>query len=167
MLSGAALNAAGNPEGSMGIASGDADNDGDEDLFVTNIIGETFALYENDGKATFEDARSRWGLAQPTAAFTGFGTDWIDYDNDGALDLFATNGAVNVMESQRGQPAPFRMKNLLFHNGGSRRFVDVSARGGAGVRARSDRPRRGVRRHRQRWRHRYRGRRTTTARCGC
>ena len=83
VLSGAALNAAGNPEGSMGIASGDADNDGDEDLFVTNIIGETFALYENDGKANFEDARSRWGLAQPTAPFTGFGTEWIDYDNDG------------------------------------------------------------------------------------
>ena len=114
----------------MGIASGDADNDGDEDLFVTNIIGETFALYENDGKANFEDARSRWGLAQPTASFTGFGTEWIDYDNDGALDLFATNGAVNVIESQRGQPAPFRMKNLLFHNGGTRRFVDVSGEAG-------------------------------------
>jgi enediyne biosynthesis protein E4 len=130
VLSGAALNAAGNPEGSMGIASGDADNDGDEDLFVTNIIGETFALYENDGKANFEDARSRWGLAQPTASFTGFGTEWIDYDNDSALDLFATNGAVNVVESQRGQPSPFRMKNLLFHNGGTRRFANVSGEAG-------------------------------------
>ena len=66
--------------------------------------------------ATFEDVRTRWGVAQPTAAFTGFGTDWIDYDNDGWLDLFMTNGAVNIVESQRGQPAPFRMKNLLFHN---------------------------------------------------
>ncbi len=116
VLSGVAFNAAGNPEGSMGIASGDVDADGDEDLFVTNIIGETFALYENDGRGTFEDARTRWGVAQPTAAFTGFGTDWIDYDNDGWLDLFVTNGAVNIIESQRGQPVPFRMKNLLFHN---------------------------------------------------
>ena len=130
VLSGAALNAAGNPEGSMGIASGDADNDGDEDLFVTNIIGETFALYENDGKANFEDARSRWGVAQPTAAFTGFGTEWLDYDNDGVLDLFATNGAVNVMEAQRRQPSPFRMKNLLFHNGGTRRLANVSGEAG-------------------------------------
>ena len=48
-LSGSALNAAGNPEGSMGVASGDYDRDGDEDLFVTNIIAETFALYANDG----------------------------------------------------------------------------------------------------------------------
>ena len=129
VLSGAAFNAAGNPEGSMGIASGDPDNDGDEDLFVTNLIGETFVLYQNDGKAGFEDARVRWGVARPTAASTGFGTEWIDYDNDGALDLFATNGAVNVLESQRGQPSPFRMKNLLFHNGG-RRFADVSGEAG-------------------------------------
>ena len=60
--------------------------------------------------------RTRWGVAQPTAAFTGFGTDWIDYDNDGWLDLFVANGAVNIIESQRGQPVPFRMKNLLFRN---------------------------------------------------
>ena len=55
MLSGAAVNAAGNPEGSMGIASGDFDQDGDEDIFITNIIGETFVLYENDGRGNFED----------------------------------------------------------------------------------------------------------------
>ena len=50
VLAGVALNGAGNPEGSMGIASGDYDRDGDEDLFVTNIIAETFALYTNDGR---------------------------------------------------------------------------------------------------------------------
>jgi enediyne biosynthesis protein E4 len=129
LLSGSALNAAGNPEGSMGIASGDFDVDGDEDLFVTNIIGETFALYVNDGKGNFEDARVRAGLAAPTAAYTGFGTDWFDYDNDGLLDLFVANGAVNVIESQRGQPVPFRMKNQLFHNVGGR-FQETSAEGG-------------------------------------
>ena len=60
LLSGAALNAAGNPEGSMGIASGDFDADGDEDLFVTNIIGETFVLYRNDGHGQLRGrARSR------------------------------------------------------------------------------------------------------------
>ena len=142
VLSGSALNAAGNPEGSMGIASGDPDADGDEDLFVTNIIGETFVLYENDGRATFDDARGRWGVAQPTAAFTGFGTDWIDYDNDGWLDLFITNGAVNIIESQRGQPVPFRMKNLLFRNPGTRRLVDVSA--GAGPAFAADQTGRGA-----------------------
>jgi enediyne biosynthesis protein E4 len=130
LLSGAAVNSAGNPEGSMGIASGDVDADGDEDLFVTNIVGETFVLYQNDGKGNFEDVRARWGLAQPTAALTGFGTDWIDYDSDGWLDLFITNGAVNVMSALRGQPNPFRMKRQLFHNTGAGRLVEVSASAG-------------------------------------
>ncbi|MGH9384397.1 MAG: CRTAC1 family protein [Vicinamibacterales bacterium] len=129
VLSGAALNAAGNPEGSMGIASGDFDADGDEDLFVTNIIGETFVLYVNDGKGSFDDARVRAGLGRPTAAFTGFGTDWFDYDNDGWLDLFVANGAVNIIESERGQPSPYRMRNQLFRNNHGR-FEETSAAGG-------------------------------------
>src|SRR5262245_46150670 len=130
LLSGAALSATGTPEGSMGIASGDFDLDGDEDLFVTNIVGETSVLYVNDGHAAFEDARARTGLAALTAAFTGFGTDWIDYDNDGWPDLFVANGAVNVIESQRDQPSPYRMRNQLFHNIDGTRFQETSATAG-------------------------------------
>ena len=129
-LSGSAVSAAGNPEGSMGIASGDFDLDGDEDLFVTNIIGEAFVLYVNDGHGAFEDARVRAGLARPTAAFTGFGTEWIDYDNDGWLDLFVANGAVNVIEQQRGQPRPYRMTDQLFRNTGRGQFEETSAAAG-------------------------------------
>ena len=131
LLSGAALSAAGNPEGSMGIASGDYDADGDEDLFVTNIAGETFVLYANDGNGIFDDVRVPVGLARPTAAFTGFGTDWFDYDNDGWLDLFVANGAVNIIERQRGQPVPYRMTNQLFHNTGKGEFEETTASGGA------------------------------------
>jgi hypothetical protein len=130
VISGSALSAAGNPEGSMGIASGDFDLDGDEDLFVTNIAGETSVLYLNDGHGNFEDVRARTGLARLTAAFTGFGTDWFDYDNDGWPDLFIANGAVNIVEAQRGQPSPFKMTNQLFHNLEGRRFEDASALGG-------------------------------------
>ena len=130
LLSGSALNAAGNPEGSMGIASGDFDADADEDLFITNIAGETFVLYENDGRGNFDDARVSTGLARPTAAFTGFGTDWFDYDNDGWLDLFVANGAVNIIERQRGQPIPYRMTNQLFHNTGAGTFTETSAAAG-------------------------------------
>ena len=77
LLSGAALNAAGNPEGSMGIASGDFDGDGDEDLFVTNIVGETFVLYANDGTRQLRGrARARPGSRRrprrsPASAPTG------------------------------------------------------------------------------------------------
>jgi hypothetical protein len=130
VISGSALSAAGNPEGSMGIASGDFDLDGDEDLFVTNIIGETSVLYVNDGHGNFDDGRARSGLARLTAAFTGFGTDWIDYDNDGWPDLFVANGAVNTVEAQRGQPSPYRMRNQLFHNLAGREFEETSAAAG-------------------------------------
>src|SRR5262249_13355189 len=130
LLSGAALNAAGVPEGSMGIASGDFDGDGDEDLFVTNIAGETSVLYANDGHGNFEDVRARSGLARLTAAFTGFGTDWSDYDNAGRPDLFIANGAVNIVEAQRGQPSPFRMRNQLLRNVGGGKFEETSAAAG-------------------------------------
>jgi hypothetical protein len=133
LLSGSAVNASGNPEGSMGIASGDFDLDGDEDLFITNIVGETSVLYANDGRGNFQDVRAQSGLARLTAAFTGFGTDWFDYDNDGWPDLFVANGAVNIVESERGQPFPYRMKNQLFHNIADktgRRFEETSAMAG-------------------------------------
>ena len=130
LLSGAAVNAGGNAEGSMGIASDDLDNDGDEDLFVTNIVGETFVLYTNDGHAVFEDARAAAGIAGPTGGMTGFGTGAFDYDSDGWLDLFVANGAVNTVPSQRGQPLPLKMTNQLFHNDGRGRFVETSALAG-------------------------------------
>src|SRR5262249_23545826 len=62
--------------------------------------------------------------------FTGFGTDWIDYDNDGWPDLFAANGAVNIVEALRGQPSPYRLRNQLFHNMSGRRFEETSAAAG-------------------------------------
>ncbi|MGI8672592.1 MAG: CRTAC1 family protein [Luteitalea sp.] len=114
LLSGTAYNAAGRPEGSMGIASGDYDRDGDEDMVVTNLIGESFVLYENDGTGGFEDRRAAVGLAAPTAMMTGFGAGWFDADNDGWLDLFVANGAVNLIPALRGTPNPYRQRNQLF-----------------------------------------------------
>ena len=84
----------------------------------------------NDGRGNFADARAKSRLAALTAAFTGFGTDWIDYDNDGWPDLFVANGAVNIVEALRGQPSPYRMRNQLLHNDGAGRFEETSA--GAG-----------------------------------
>jgi hypothetical protein len=131
LLSGTAFNAAGSPEGSMGIASGDYDNDGDEDLFVTNLIGESHALYVNDGRGNFEDARGPAGLAAPVAGYTGFGTKWFDYDLDGKLDLFIANGAVNIVEALRGQPFPFHHIDQLFRQiDGGGKFVEMTSTAG-------------------------------------
>jgi enediyne biosynthesis protein E4 len=113
-LSGAAFNALGRPESSMGIASGDPDADGDEDLVVTNIVGEASVMYVNDGRGGFEDRRADVGLAHPTAAMTGFGVTWLDADNDGTTDLLAVNGAVTLIPELRGQRVPYRQRNQLF-----------------------------------------------------
>ena len=130
LAAGTAFNMDGQPEGSMGIAAGDADNDGDLDLFVTNITRETHAFYRNLGAGQFEDARLRAGIAAATVADTGFGTEFFDYDHDGLLDLFTANGAVTMIEALRGDPFPFRQKNRLLRNTASGRFLDVSATGG-------------------------------------
>jgi hypothetical protein len=71
-------------------------------------------LYVNDGRGGFEDRRVDVGLAQSTAAVTGFGVAWLDADNDGATDLLAVNGAVTLIPELRGQPAPYRQRNQLF-----------------------------------------------------
>jgi hypothetical protein len=82
-------------------------------------------LYVNRGKGDFDDMRRESGLAAATAPFTGFGTAWIDYDNDGALDLFIANGAVSIVEALRGQPYPYHERNQLFSNAGNGRFHEV------------------------------------------
>ena len=79
----------------------------------TNLIGETFVFYRNDGMGGFEDQRVQTGLSQPTAMMTGFGTEWLDADNDGVSDLILVNGAVNLIPALRGTPNPFRQRNQL------------------------------------------------------
>jgi hypothetical protein len=119
LLSGTAYNAEGMPQAGMGVTAGDFDNDGDEDILKTNLSNEGCNLYVNGGRGDFYDASREFGLLLPTFPYTGFGTEWFDYDNDGSLDLFIANGAVNRIESLRGSPYPFNQRNQLFHNEGT------------------------------------------------
>ena len=130
LLAGVAVNASGRVEGSMGVAAGDSDNDGDLELFVTNITGESHAFYENLGAGRFEDRRLMAGLGAATRPYTGFGTDWFDFDNDGLLDLFVANGAVTIIDALRGDASPFRQPNQLLRNLGRNRFRDATADAG-------------------------------------
>lgn len=132
--SGAGYSEDGLAKAGMGVAAGDYDADGDFDLFVVNLMREGATLFRNDGIAPqgwpmFLDVTRSSGLYQITFPYTGFGTDWIDFDNDGTLDLFIANGAVTLREEQRGQPAPFKERNLLLRNTGGK-FADHSAQGG-------------------------------------
>ena len=131
-VSGAAVSGGGNAEASMGIDAGDFDNDGDEDLFITNWMAQMNVIYVNGGEAAFEDRRGPTGLGPPSLAKTGFGTAWFDYDNDGWLDLLAVNGSVARIEAQaRAQePFPLRMSSQLYRNLGNGRFEEVSSQAG-------------------------------------
>ena len=131
-LAGVAVNMEGAAEASMGVDAGDFDNDGDEDLFMTHLLGETNTLYVNDGQGWFEDRTLAIGLGAPSKGYTAFGTAWFDYDNDGWLDLIVANGDVRVMPilARQGDKYPLRQPNQLFHNIEGKRFEDVSARAG-------------------------------------
>ncbi len=128
LFAGTALNRYGRPEASMGVAAGDFDLDGDEDLFMTHLMGESNTLYVNDGSGLFEDRTTESGLGSASLPYTAFGTGWIDYDNDGRPDLLTLNGAVRILEEQAaaGDPFPLKQPSQLFRNLGGR-FEEVSA----------------------------------------
>ena len=132
---GAAYSEDGLAKAGMGVAAGDYDQDGDLDLYVVNLMREGATLFRHegvspDGWPMFLDVTRQSGLYQLTFPYTGFGTEWFDYDNDGTLDLFIANGAVTLREEQRGQPTPYKEKNLLLRNLGNGRFENVSATAG-------------------------------------
>jgi len=129
LISGTAYSVDGKAQAGMGVTAGDFDGDGDSDLFITHLSTETHTLYQNDGRANFVDVTTAFGLSS-IRTFTGFGTYWFDYDNDGHLDLFMANGAVYVIETLRGEPYPYHEKNQLFHNDGTGHYSETSLLGG-------------------------------------
>ena len=133
--SGTAYGMSGQAEAGMGVDFGDSDNDGYPDVTVTNFQGEPNDLYRNEGFGFFDDATYSSGIGWVTTPLLGFGTNFLDVDNDGWLDLFAANGHVlsNVELFDAGTTYPQR--NLLFHNaaGSGRRFAEVGAEAGPGL----------------------------------
>jgi hypothetical protein len=132
LLSGCAVNHAGLPEAGMGVDAGDFDNDGDEDLFMAHLAEQTNTIYVNDGTGRFQDRSRETGLAAPSIPYTAFGTAWLDYDNDGLLDILLANGEVTPIERQvrSGDPFPLRQPNQLFRNLGGGKLAEVTASAG-------------------------------------
>ncbi len=133
LLAGVAVSGGGRPEGSMGLDAGDFDRDGDDDLIVANLFGEGTALYVNDGSGTFDDRGAASGLRPASLRYTGFGTAWIDADNDGWLDVLTVNGAVQMAQpfARSGDPFPLGQPMQLLRNRRDGRFEDVTAQAGA------------------------------------
>ena len=119
--SGLAANAASGFLAGMGVACGDANGDGRPDLAVTNFYDELTTLYRNMGHGFFADTSAASGTTIPSRYLLGFGTSFLDYDNDGHLDLATANGHVNDSRPLY----PYAMPTLLLAGIESGRFVDA------------------------------------------
>ena len=130
-LSGASVSADGQREASMGVDAGDFDNDGDEDLVVTHLRHEGHNLYVNAGDGLFDDQSALSGFHRASFGYTGWGTAWLDVDNDGWLDVVAVHGALEPLSERPDDPLPFAERNLLFRNTRDGRFEGVTDQAGA------------------------------------
>jgi hypothetical protein len=132
-LWGVAVGANGEVKADMGVDAGDFDNDGDEDLFITELTGQGSTLYVNTGSGLFEDQSARQGIRAPSLPYTGFGAAWLDFDNDGWLDIVAVNGYVTQDLEALGpdNPFPLQQRKQVFRNLGAGRLAGSPARQGA------------------------------------
>jgi len=127
MLSGVALSADGEAQGSMGVDWGDYLHEGRLSMMVTNFTEQYDTLYRNLGKEGFADASWPARLAKPTYPYVGWGTAFFDMDNDGWLDIFVANGHVYPqVDSIAGGPG-YHEPMMLFRNKRDGTFEDVSS----------------------------------------
>ena len=128
LVRGTAVDEDGSAKSGMGVDAKDLDDDADEELLVVNLDGESDSLYRNDG-AFFSDATAAAGLRAVSRPFTRFGTAWIDFDNDGRLDLYQANGRVGQQAERYGADL-YAEPSLLFRGASAGRFTEVRPRGG-------------------------------------
>jgi len=131
--SGVALNENGREQAGMGLAVGDYDNDGRVDFHITNFSDDSNVLYHNDGDGNFTDLTFQAGLGEVTIPFLGWGTDFLDYDNDGWKDLFVANGHVYPTVDDHQWGTSYAEQSLLFHNLKNGKFERVGAPAGSAL----------------------------------
>ncbi len=118
----------GRPRSGMGVDAADVFNRGWQDLFVANVDQEMFSLYQNSKDETFRDVAFKNGVAQATRLLSGWGLRFFDYDNDGALDLFLSNGHPDDMIDDYSAQVKYKEPLLLFQqSGGVLRNVSAQA----------------------------------------
>jgi hypothetical protein len=132
VLSGCAFSQDGKPQAGMGVAIGDYDHNGTLDIFKTNFAGDTSTLYSNAGGGLCDDRTFASGLGINTR-WLGWGTGFLDLDNDGWLDLFLTNGHVYPEVEQLASEAGYKQRKVVYLNLRNGRFEDISERLGPPV----------------------------------
>jgi hypothetical protein len=120
--SGYALNESGRETASMGIAVGDYRNNGLLDFYNTTFSDDYNPLYRNDGDANFTDISYQMGIAEPTIPFLGWGTAFLDFDNDGWKDLMIANGHVYPQVDHTNWGTTWAQRPLLFRNIDGKKF---------------------------------------------
>jgi hypothetical protein len=129
---GCAFSVDGKPQAGMGVSAGDYDHDGWLDIFKTNFSGDTSTLYHNTGKAVFDDVTFTAGVGL-TTRWLGWGCGFLDFDNNGWLDVFLVNGHVYPEVEKLTTEAGYAQRKVLYRNLQNGRFEDVSERAGAAV----------------------------------
>ena len=131
---GVAFNDGGREQAGMGADAVDYDGDGWLDIIKTNFSDDTATLYHNNRDGTFSDVTAAAGLAR-NSQFLGWGTLFLDIDNDGWPDIFMANGHVypELDNKGLGLNSTFRERKLLYWNEHNGRFRDISLESGAGI----------------------------------
>lgn len=129
MLAGVGVSSFGKPRSGMGVDAADYDQDGWIDLFEANVDQEMYSLYHNDKDEAFSDVSNPNGIGVATRLMSGWGLKFLDYDNDGNLDLLLCNGHPDDTVEKRIEGVKFREPMLLFRNTG-KGFENVSQQSG-------------------------------------
>jgi enediyne biosynthesis protein E4 len=134
VLAGAAFNEDGREQAGMGSTVADYDGDGKLDIFKTNFSDDTSTLYRNNGNGTFDDVTFAAGLGLYTR-YLGWGTMFLDVDNDGWPDLLLVNGHVYPEVDKQNLGSSYEEPRILYHNNGNKTFTDISSQAGPGITA--------------------------------
>jgi enediyne biosynthesis protein E4 len=132
ITAGAAFNEDGRAQAGMGSTVADYDGHGKLDIFKTNFSDDTATLYRNNGDGTFDDVTYRAGLGLNTQ-YLGWGTMFLDFDNDGWPDLLLVNGHVYPEVDSQHLGSNFQEPRILYHNNGDGKFTDISTTAGPGI----------------------------------